>query len=362
MKKSLLSGTAVFLSGLFMLGSVGIGFAADKPLVIKANIPTTANAPYGMGIKKFVEAANAKAKSVKFELQLFPSSQLGGTRETVEGIQMGSITMTACSSGFLSGFAPSIAVFDLPYLFRNNEHAYKVMDGPVGDTVKEELLSKGIRLLGFFENGWRHLTNNSRPIKRPEDLKGLKIRVMESPLMVSTLNSMGAIATAMDWSEVITSLKTGVIDGQENVPMNIWNDKTYEVQKYISLKEVNIQDEVDRITHGAGMDIVVELTGNRGVVNEAAKTLRRGGEMVLVGLYSGPVEIDLVNNVIYKEATVYGVTGRIMWDTWWTAQSMLMTGRMDISPVITHRFALADYDQAFVLAESAAAGKILFTI
>jgi len=127
-------------------------------------------------------------------------------------------------------------------------------------------------------------------------------------------------------------------------------------------KEVNVQDEVDRITHGAGMDIVVELTGNRGVVNEAAKTLRRGGEMVLVGLFSGPVEIDLVNNVIYKEATVYGVTGRIMWDTWWTAQSMLLTGRMDISPVITHRFDLADYDQAFVLAESAAAGKILFTI
>ena len=127
-------------------------------------------------------------------------------------------------------------------------------------------------------------------------------------------------------------------------------------------REVNVQDEVDRITHGAGMDIVVELTGNRGVVNEASQTLRRGGEMVLVGLYPGPVEIDLVNNVIYKEATVYGVTGRIMWDTWWTAQSMLLTGRMDISPVITHRFDLADYDQAFVLAESAASGKILFTI
>jgi threonine 3-dehydrogenase len=127
-------------------------------------------------------------------------------------------------------------------------------------------------------------------------------------------------------------------------------------------KEVNVQDEVDRITHGAGMDIVVELTGNRGVVNDDARTLRRGGEMVLVRLYSGPVEIDLVNNVIYKEATVYGVTGRIMWETWWTAQSMLLTGRMDISPVITHRFDLANYDQAFVLAESAASGKILFTM
>lgn len=127
-------------------------------------------------------------------------------------------------------------------------------------------------------------------------------------------------------------------------------------------KEADILAEVQRITRGAGMDIVVELTGNRGVVNQAAGTLRRGGELVLVGLFSGPVEIDLVNNVIYKEATLYGVTGRIMWDTWWTAQSMLMTGRMDISPVITNRFDLAEYDQAFVLAESAKTGKIVFRI
>jgi threonine 3-dehydrogenase len=125
-------------------------------------------------------------------------------------------------------------------------------------------------------------------------------------------------------------------------------------------KEVNLQDEIDRLTGGAGMDIAVELTGNAGVVDEAARTLRRGGELVLVGLFSGPVEIDLVNNVIYKEATVYGVTGRIMWDTWWSAQAMLLTGRMDISPVITHRFDLAEYDRAFALAESAACGKILF--
>jgi threonine 3-dehydrogenase len=130
----------------------------------------------------------------------------------------------------------------------------------------------------------------------------------------------------------------------------------------LNSKELNIVDEVNRITKGFGMDIVVELTGNKAVVNEAAKTLRRGGDLFLVGLYSGPVELDLVNNIIYKEGNVYGITGRIMWDTWWTAQSMLLSGKMDISPVITHRFDLKDYDKAFQLAESASTGKIVFRI
>jgi threonine 3-dehydrogenase len=130
----------------------------------------------------------------------------------------------------------------------------------------------------------------------------------------------------------------------------------------LNSKKVNVVEEVNKMTKGFGTDIVVELTGNKGVLNDATKTLRRGGDIVLVGLYSGPVEWDLVNNVIYKEANVYGVTGRIMWDTWWTAQSMLLSGKMDVSPVITHRFDLKEYDQAFQLAESASTGKIIFNL
>jgi len=130
----------------------------------------------------------------------------------------------------------------------------------------------------------------------------------------------------------------------------------------LNSKEVNIVEEVDKITKGFGTDIVVELTGNKAVLNDATKTLRRGGDIVLVGLFSGPVEWDLVNNVIYKEANVYGVTGRIMWDTWWAAQSMILSGKMDLNPVITHRFDLKDYDKAFRLAESASTGKIVFKI
>jgi threonine 3-dehydrogenase len=130
----------------------------------------------------------------------------------------------------------------------------------------------------------------------------------------------------------------------------------------LNSKKVDVVEEVNKITKGFGTDIVVELTGNKAVLNDATKTLRRGGDIVLVGLYSGLVEWDLVNNVIYKEANVYGITGRIMWDTWWTAQSMLLSGKMDVSPVITHRFDLKDYDRAFQLAESASTGKIIFNL
>jgi threonine 3-dehydrogenase len=127
-------------------------------------------------------------------------------------------------------------------------------------------------------------------------------------------------------------------------------------------KEIDVVAEVDRITKGFGMDIIVELTGNKAVLNDATKTVRRGGDIVLVGLFSGSVEWDVVNNVIYKEANVYGVTGRIMWDTWWTAQSIILSGKMDVRPVITHYFDLGDFDKAFQLAESAKTGKIVFRI
>ena len=130
----------------------------------------------------------------------------------------------------------------------------------------------------------------------------------------------------------------------------------------LDAKTVNVVDEVDKITKGFGIDIVVELTGNKAVVNDATKTLRRGGDVVLVGLYSGSVEWDLVNNVIYKEANVYGVTGRIMWDSWWTAQGILLSGKIDTSPVITHYFELKEFDKALQLAESASTGKIVFNI
>lgn len=130
----------------------------------------------------------------------------------------------------------------------------------------------------------------------------------------------------------------------------------------LNAKETDVVQEVEQITKGFGADIVVELTGSPAAVTSATKVLRRGGDLVFVGLFSGPVEVDLTGDIIYKEANVYGITGRIMWDTWWSAQSMLLSGKMNIDPVVTHEFALEDFDTALQLAESAKTGKIVFNI
>ena len=125
-------------------------------------------------------------------------------------------------------------------------------------------------------------------------------------------------------------------------------------------KETDVVKEIEELTKGDWMDIAVEVTGNKAVVNDAARTLRRGADFVLVGLFDGPVEIDLVNNVLYKEANVYGITGRVMWDSWWTAQNILVSGKMDIAPITTHYLTIEEYERAFELAESATTGKIVF--
>ena len=130
----------------------------------------------------------------------------------------------------------------------------------------------------------------------------------------------------------------------------------------LNASESDVVQHVDRITKGFGVDIVVELSGSQAAINNATKVLRRGGDLVFVGLFSGPVEVDLTNDIIYKEANVYGVTGRIMWDTWWTSQRMILSGQMNLDPVVTHTFSLKDYDTALQLAESGKTGKIVFNI
>jgi threonine 3-dehydrogenase len=130
----------------------------------------------------------------------------------------------------------------------------------------------------------------------------------------------------------------------------------------INAAEKNAAQEIIDITGGAGVDIAVELSGSPAAAKDAGKVLRRGGDLVFVGLFSGPVELDLTNDIIYKEANVHGVTGRIMWDTWWSAQSMLLSGKFDIDPVVTHEYGLKDYDAALQLAESSKAGKIVFNL
>ena len=183
------------------------------------------------------------AKKVKEEtngrltLRVLDSAQLGGERDYIEGMQLGNIEMAQVSTGPISGFIPEFMVCALPYVFQDYDQIKRVLNGPVGQKLFERLEQKGIKGLTWFTNGFRSVFNREKPIQGPDDLKGMKIRVMESPLMVGTLNAMGASATPMAYGELYTALQQGVMDGAENAPGNMLNDKFYEVCKYYTLTE-----------------------------------------------------------------------------------------------------------------------------
>jgi tripartite ATP-independent transporter DctP family solute receptor len=171
----------------------------------------------------------------KVKVDLYPSTQLGNERDLVEGLQLGTIDLVVTSTGPVGGFVPKMFVVDLPFLFRNREHAYKVLDGPIGKDLLAALSAKGIKGLAFWENGFRQITNHVRPIDKPEDLKGIKIRTMENKVHLASFRAFGASPTPMAWSEVYTALQQKTIDAQENPIAIIYHQKIFEVQKYIAL-------------------------------------------------------------------------------------------------------------------------------
>jgi len=177
----------------------------------------------------------AKRSGGRLELRVLDGAQLGGERDYIEGMILGSIEMAQVSTGPVAAFIPEFDVFSLPYMFRDTDHFVKVINGPLGVKFFELLEKRGIKGLCWFDNGYRSVFNSKRSIRTPEDMKGLKIRVMESPIMIDTINAMGGSATPMAYGELYTALQQGVLSGAENAPGNVFNDKFYEVTKYYSL-------------------------------------------------------------------------------------------------------------------------------
>lgn len=183
------------------------------------------------GLDKFAELVNEKSGgSVKVEV--YPNSQLGDNTSMAEQLQFGSLDMMAPSVAALSGFTTSTAVFDLPYLFKNEAAAEEVLDGEIGDKVAEGLVSSGFQVIGWMTQSWRHVTCN-KEVHAPADMAGLKIRVMDSEYHLAHFNALGCSAIPMAFSEVYTALQQGTIDAQENPYTNIVNSRFYEVQDYV---------------------------------------------------------------------------------------------------------------------------------
>lgn len=212
--------------------------AADAAVTIKFSHAgsTLPDDPQNVGAFHFKKILEERSKGY-YKVDVYPSKQLGDTRTQIEGVQMGTIEMGDLESGPTSSFVAEEMLWDLPYLFRDLDHAHAVLQGEIGDEVKKKWLEIGIRCLDYNDGGFRYFTNSRHPIRTPADMKGLKIRVMESPIMVATINAFGGAAVPMAFAEVYSALQQGAIDGQEN-PFNvIYTQSYYEVQKYLSLSQ-----------------------------------------------------------------------------------------------------------------------------
>ena len=166
--------------------------------------------------KALVEERTDGAVSV----EIFPNAQLGDERTLLESMQIGTVDMGVITNGPVANFVEEIAVFELPFLFPSREAAYQVLDGPVGQDLLDELDRVNLKGLAYAERGFRNLTNSRGPVTEPSDLDGLKLRVMENPVYVDTFRELGANAVPMAWTEALTAMQQGTIDGQEN-PVNV---------------------------------------------------------------------------------------------------------------------------------------------
>ena len=185
--------------------------------------------------------ADAMAKSIeastggKYKVQQFANSALGGEREVIEGLQIGTIDLAIVSTGATLNFVPETGVFDIPFLLRDLPHARTVLDSKIGQDMLAKFPSRGIIALAWGEQGFRHLTNNVRPVKTPADAKGLKIRTTENPIHIAAFRQIGILPTPMAWPEVATAPQQGTIDGQENPLSVITSAKLSQMQKHLAL-------------------------------------------------------------------------------------------------------------------------------
>lgn len=187
--------------------------------------------PIAKGMEKLKELIEERSGG-RITVEVFPNSELGGNRELIEQLQMGTLEMASPSCAFLGGFTDGTALFDLPYLFDTPEGAYAVFDSEIGDNIMKGLEKNGLVGLGWYAMGWRMVTCNNE-VHSPADMAGLKIRVMENQMHIDHFNALGCSATPMAFSEVYTSLQQGVIDAEENPYSQIYSQRFYEVQKYI---------------------------------------------------------------------------------------------------------------------------------
>lgn len=225
---------ALFTRAALAAGLALLGTAASAQTVLKMGYATTKESHYGVGSSVFCDEI-AKGTANRYTCQHFPSSALGGEREMIEAVQLGTQDLVNTSTGPLGNFVPEVKVFDIPFLFRGYDHARKVMDGAIGQDVLKAMQKKGLIGVAWTENGFRHMTNNKRAINSASDASGLKLRTMENKVHMAGYKTFGLLPTPMPFPELFTALQQGTVDGQENPIPVILASKFSQVQKHLSL-------------------------------------------------------------------------------------------------------------------------------
>lgn len=208
----------------------------DKVTVVKISHSLDPTHSVHQGIVYMAERVYEKSNGL-MRVEIYPSGQLGSQRENLEMLQIGSLAMTMVSAAVMENFAPSFKVFGLPYIFLDRDHAHRVWDGDIGRDIMIDGEEFWLRGLAFYDAGSRSFYTNDRPINHPDDLRGLKIRVMPSPTAVDMIRAFGGSPTPISWGELYTALQGGLVDGAENNPPSFYLSRHYEVSRYYSLNE-----------------------------------------------------------------------------------------------------------------------------
>lgn len=213
---------------------LGTGPALAQAKVMNLAFTPPADSHYGDAARAFAETI-AERSDGAFEIALRPAGALGGERDVIEGLQIGTVELTISSTGPIGNFVPEVYALDFPFLFDDYASAHAVLDGEIGQELLASFQPHGIVGLAWAENGFRHITNSVRPIREPADLSGLKLRTMENEVHIAAFRAAGAAPTPMSWTEVLTSLQQGTIDGQENPIPIVTANNMWEIQDNITL-------------------------------------------------------------------------------------------------------------------------------
>jgi tripartite ATP-independent transporter DctP family solute receptor len=207
---------------------------AQAQTLMRISIAAVGDSHQKAAIDTFAREVEQRSNG-RYKIQTYYAGSLGGEREAIESVQIGTQELTWTSSGPLQNFVPEVKILDVPFLFRDYAHARGVLDGPIGQALLTKFDSKGLKALAWGENGFRHMTNNKHPVNGPEDLQGLKMRTMESPVHIQAYKAFGIKPQPMPFGDLYMSLQRRTIDGQENSLSVISSSKLERVQKYMTL-------------------------------------------------------------------------------------------------------------------------------